>query len=240
MECLSCEKVYDPKNMVTCNNCYEKENEELKRITKEIDELKRKNEELEFKTSILSLSTPFQNRSLGLSTDLLLLLPADDSSASAIPIHRNILVNLSPVFKAMLESDMLESRSGTIKIADVSCETLRAFVVYLYTAEACLDDQMAGNLLALGEKYQVKYLKAYCEKFFISNMNWDKSLQLFAFANKYNCQQLRSASLDVIMNHMDQLTKNDYYDELLENNPLLLVEICQTHYRKQITTAHNY
>ncbi|KAK7286993.1 hypothetical protein RJT34_22388 [Clitoria ternatea] len=85
------QEMYDPKDMVTCNNCYEKENEELKCKTREKEELKRKNEELELKASTLSLSSPFQNPSLGFSTDLLLLLPIDDSSPSTIPIHRNIL-----------------------------------------------------------------------------------------------------------------------------------------------------
>ncbi|KAK7286992.1 hypothetical protein RJT34_22387 [Clitoria ternatea] len=140
----------------------------------------------------------------------------------------------------MLDSDMLESRSGTIKIANVSYETLQAFVDYLYTAETCLDDQMAGELLALGEKYQVKNLKPYCEKFFISNLNWDKSLKLFAFANKHNCEQLRSASLDVIMNHMPDLTQNDYYDELVQNNPLLLLEIYEKSMFKGIATIDNF
>jgi len=49
----------------------------------------------------------------------------------------------------MLESEMEESRSGIIKIYDVSYDVLRAFVHYMYTAEALLDEQMASDLLVL-------------------------------------------------------------------------------------------
>ena len=69
----------------------------------------------------------------------------------------------------MLEIKMEESLSGTIKICDVSYDALRAFVNYLYTAEACLDVNMACDLLVLAEKYQVKHLKTYCENVLISN-----------------------------------------------------------------------
>ncbi|KAK7301986.1 hypothetical protein RJT34_12863 [Clitoria ternatea] len=237
LQCLSCEEEYDPKDAGTCKECYDEAKEELKCKNKELEELKCKNQELESKASFLSLSSPVLNHSFSFSTGLLLLLPADDSSASPIPAHKNILVNRSPVFKAMLESDMSESQSGMIKIADVSCETLRAFVNYLYTAEACLNDQMAGSLLALGEKYQVKHLKTYCERFLISKLNWDKSLELFDFACKYNCKQLRNESLAVIMNNMTSFTKNDYYDDLVESNPMLIVEIYETYVRNQINTA---
>jgi speckle-type POZ protein len=137
----------------------------------------------------------------------------------------------------MLENDMEESRSGTIKIADVSYDALRAFVNYLYTAEACLDNQMACNLLVLGEKYQVKHLKAYCEKYLISKLNWEKAIVNFAFAHQHNANQLQDAALAVIMENMDNLTKNEDYTELVETNPRLVVEIYEAYLAKQVNTA---
>jgi speckle-type POZ protein len=137
----------------------------------------------------------------------------------------------------MLENDMEESRSGTIKIADVSYDALRAFVNYLYTAEACLDNQMACNLLVLGEKYQVKHLKAYCEKYLISKLNWEKAIVNFAFAHQHNANQLQDAALAGIMENMDNLTKNEDYTELVETNPRLVVEIYEAYLAKQVNTA---
>ncbi|KAG5045654.1 hypothetical protein JHK86_015060 [Glycine max] len=146
-------------------------------------------------------------------------------------------VSRSPVFKAMLENDMAERRSGTIKISDISYDTLSAFVNYLYTAEASLDNELACNLLVLGEKYQVKHLKTYCEKYLIAKMNWNKAISNYAFAYQYNCKQLRSASLAVILDNMDLLTQNECYAELVDTNPRLVVEIYETYIGKQLNTA---
>ena len=55
----------------------------------------------------------------------------------------------------MLENEMEESQSGTTIINDVSYEALRAFVNYLYTAEASLTKHIASSLIVLAEKYEV-------------------------------------------------------------------------------------
>lgn len=226
MRCLSCEDDYDPDDAGTCKECYDEANE-----TEE--EFKRQIQDLKSKVSFLTLASPLDAPS---TTDLV-LLPSGDTFSPSIPAHKAVLVSRSPVFRAMLENDMEESRSGTIKIADVSYDALRAFVNYLYTAEACLDNQMACNLLVLGEKYQVKHLKAYCEKYLISKLNWEKAIVNFAFAHQHNANQLQDAALAVIMENMDNLTKNEDYTELVETNPRLVVEIYEAYLAKQVNTA---
>lgn len=132
---------------------------------------------------------------------------------------------------------MSESRSGTIKISDVSYDTLHAFVNYLYTGEANLDHQMACNLLVLGEKYEVNHLKTYCEKYLITKMNLDKSIENYVFAHQYNCKQLLSVALRVILDNMDCFAKNQYYSELVNSHPRLVVEIYETYMVRQLNTA---
>lgn len=147
-------------------------------------------------------------------------------------------VSRSPVFKAMLENEMEESLSGTIKIGDVSYDALRTFVNYLYTAEAsCLDEQVACELLALAEKYQVKHLKGYCEKFLLSKLNWDNSLMSYSFARQYNSKPISDAALSLITDNMDKLTQEEEYVELVEKDPRLVVEIYEAYLSKQVNTA---
>jgi speckle-type POZ protein len=146
-------------------------------------------------------------------------------------------VSRSPVFKAMLENEMEESRSGTIKIGDVSYDALRAFVNYLYNAEACLDEQMACDLLVLAEKYQVKHLKSYCEKFLVSKLTWENSIINYAFAHQHNAKTVLDAALSTITDNMDKLTKREEYVELVEKDPRLVVEIYEAYLSKQVNTA---
>lgn len=132
---------------------------------------------------------------------------------------------------------MEESRSGTIKLIDVSYDALRAFVSYLYTAEASLDEEMACELLVLAEKYQVKHLKGYCEKFLVSKLNWDNSVMNFSFAHQHNAKHLLDASLSLIIDNMDKLTKRQEYQELKEKDARLVVEIYEACLSRQVNTA---
>lgn len=137
----------------------------------------------------------------------------------------------------MLDNDMEESRSGTIKIADVTFDALRAFVNYLYTAEAGLDDHMACNLLVLAEKYQVKHLKTYCEQYLITRLNCDKAVANYAFAHQQNAKQLQEAALTIITENMDCFTKSEEYADLKDSNPRIIVEIFEAYLSKQVNTA---
>ncbi|KAK7320703.1 hypothetical protein VNO77_30419 [Canavalia gladiata] len=228
LRCLSCNAEYAAADdSGTCRDCCVKMKEKK-------ESLKNKVEELKFKLSFLKLPSPVL---YPFSTDII-LLPIDDSSASPIPAHKAILVSRSPVFKVMLENDTIESRSGTIKIPDVSYDTLCAFVNYLYTAEASLDDdQTVCNLLALGEKYQVKQLKINCEQHLVAKINWDKSIEHYAFAYQYNCKSLLQASLDVIMDNMPRFTQHDYYPVLMGTNPQLVVDIYDSYLLKKIKSG---
>lgn len=137
----------------------------------------------------------------------------------------------------MLDNEMEESRSGMIKIFDVSYDVLRAFVHYLYTAEVLLDEQMAFELLVLAEKYQVKHLKGFCEKFMTSKVNNDNAIESYAFAHRHNAKQLLDAALSLIMDNMASLTEREEYKELVEKDPRLVVEIYEAYLTRQVNTA---
>ncbi|XP_071726997.1 BTB/POZ domain-containing protein At4g08455-like [Rutidosis leptorrhynchoides] len=135
-----------------------------------------------------------------------------------------------PVFKAMLETEMEESLSDTIKLSDVSHGALCAFVDFLYTTEAPLDDDMACDLLVLANKYEVNHLKNYCENFLISKLNWESSLKNYSFAHQHNAETLLDAALSLILDNMDNLNESKEYLELVEKDTRLLVNIYEAYY----------
>ncbi|GLT55850.1 hypothetical protein SLA2020_289370 [Shorea laevis] len=238
MKCLSCREDYSKLAAGTCKVCYEEASE-----TEE--ELKREIENLKAKVAFLRFWSPLDHSHRSTTvpdlpyTDVVLLASDGPKDLPPVPIpaHKAVLVSRSPVFKAMLENEMEESRSGTIKISDVSYEVLRAFINYLYTAEATLDEQMAYDLLVFAEKYQVKHLKAYCEKFLVSKLNWENSVMSYAFAHQQNAKLVGDAALSLITDNMDKLTKREEYVELVERDPRLVVEIYEAYLAKQLNTA---
>ncbi|XP_008219561.1 PREDICTED: BTB/POZ domain-containing protein At4g08455-like [Prunus mume] len=232
--CISCQDLYDEDDAGTCKECYEEANETEEELKREIDELKAKVAFLKFWSPTPSA------RSHPASFSDVVLVASEDASAGApvpVPAHKAVLVSRSPVFRAMLENEMEESLSGTIKIGDVSYDALRAFVNYLYTAEVCLDEDMACHLLILAEKYQVQHLKDYCEKFLVSKLNWDNSVMSYTFGHQHNAKHITDAALTLITDNMDKLTTREEYVELVEKDPRLVVEIYEAYLSKQVNTA---
>ncbi|XP_040997810.1 BTB/POZ domain-containing protein At4g08455 isoform X2 [Juglans microcarpa x Juglans regia] len=208
MRCLSCTELYDASVAGTCKECYEEANETEEELKSEIDDLKAKVAFLRFWSP---LDLHYHGRPIVPGfTDVVLVASSDDPSAGPavpVPAHKALLVSRSPVFRAMLENEMEESRTGTIKIGDVSYDALRVFVNYLYTAEACLDEQMACDLLVLAEKYQ------------------------------HNAKLMLDSALSLITDNMDKLTTKAEYVDLVEKDPRLVVEIYEAYLSKRVNTA---
>lgn len=134
---------------------------------------------------------------------------------------------------------MEESKSGTIKISEVSYDALRSFILYLYTADVALDEFMACELLILADKYQVKQLKSHCENFLISKLNTDNAFMCLSFSSQHNAKSLHEASVSLITENMDKVTKQEEYQELLDKDPRLIVTIYEAYLAKQVNTAAN-
>ncbi|KAG2640914.1 BTB/POZ domain-containing protein At4g08455-like [Panicum virgatum] len=245
MWCQSCKEEYEVEDAGTCKECYEEASETEEELKREIDDLRAR-------LLFLRLPSPTLDAASAPHSDLLLhAIPSCSSSGAggdggdaarapytpAVPAHRVILASRSPVFRAMLENEMEESRSGIIKIFDVSYDVLRAFVHYMYTAEALLDEQMASDLLVLAEKYEVKHLKTYCEKFITSKVNNENAIAHYAFAHRHSAKQLLEASLSVLMDNMSTLADREEYKELVEKDPRLVVEIYEAYLNRQVNTA---
>ncbi|KAJ6306924.1 hypothetical protein OIU78_022101 [Salix suchowensis] len=258
MRCISCNLRRDAG---ACKECYEEACETQELLTEVIDNLKAKVAFLRF-WSPLDHHITHRSSAGPCFNDVVLVASSDDGlpgTASSVPVpaHKAVLppcvcpitwwrrgglregypASRSPVFKAMLENEMEESRSGIIRISDVSYDVLRAFVNYLYTAEEFFDEQMAYDLLILAEKYEVKHLKAYCEKFLVSKLNWDNSLVSYAFAHQHNAKHVLQAALSLIIDNMDKLTKREEYMELVEKDPRLVVDIYEAYLSKHVNTA---
>ncbi|GAB2289801.1 hypothetical protein Dimus_024105 [Dionaea muscipula] len=216
-----------------CKECYVK-------VRDRAEELERENKRLKANVDFLrhsSLSSADDHpRSSPLCSDVT-LVASDDSPDNPIPANKFVLASRSPVFKAMLEIAMEESISGTIKISDVTHDSLHAFVNYLYTADVCLDDKTARDLLVLADKYQVKHLNELCQGYLVSNQNCDNSVSNYAFAYKHSAVKLLETSLSIIIDNMDKFMTRDDYCELVKKDPSFVVGIFEAFTKKQVNAA---
>ncbi|GAB2289798.1 hypothetical protein Dimus_024102 [Dionaea muscipula] len=218
-----------------CKECYVKARDTTVK-------LERENEELKANVDFLRLSSPSLHddpnhpRPSPLFSDIT-LVASDDLSDAPILANKFVLVSRSPIFKAMLETAMEESISGTIKISDVTYHSLHAFVNYIYIADVCLNEKIASNLLILAEKYQVKHLNELCQKYLVSNLNWDNSISKYVFAYQHSAEKLLEASLSIITDDIDKFMNRDEYAELVNKDPLFVLGIFEAYAKKQVNTT---
>ena len=84
------------------------------------------------KMSIVDILIPVNKLNLqeDSSTDLTIVCGSE-----TFRVHRNLLCYRSPVFSAMLDSDMREAREGEINIQEMNSTTLSSMIHYIYTRE---------------------------------------------------------------------------------------------------------
>lgn len=70
--------------------------------------------------------------------------------------HKAILAARSPVFSAMFEHEMEESKKNRVEINDVEPEVFKEMMCFIYTGKAPNLDKMADDLLAAADKYALE------------------------------------------------------------------------------------
>ena len=132
--------------------------------------------------------------------------------------HKCILSARSPVFRAMMQANMLESIKREIMIEDVDNEVLKEMLRFIYTAEVGEDFSKIKDLLILADKYEVVELVKYCGKNLATTLSNENALQLGVFAETHNAENLLKDCIHFVWKNMpDSLDKN--WKEQIKDNP---------------------
>uniref|UniRef100_A0A8C9LCE3 BTB domain-containing protein n=1 Tax=Pavo cristatus TaxID=9049 RepID=A0A8C9LCE3_PAVCR len=73
--------------------------------------------------------------------------------------HKSVLAARSPVFNAMFEHEMEESKKNRVEINDVDPEVFKEMMRFIYTGKAPNLEKMADNLLAAADKTIWRFLR---------------------------------------------------------------------------------
>ena len=95
-----------------------------------------------------------------------------------ISAHKFVLAARSPVFRAMLDADMIESRTGRVQIVDCSPETFKQFLYFIYTGQ--LMKPASKELGMVADKYAVESLMSLCQATVAYEVAGTKDLLTFA------------------------------------------------------------
>jgi hypothetical protein len=133
---------------------------------------------------------------------------------AVIPANRSVLSAHSPVFKAMLESGMVEDRHSKISITDFSESTVRHLVNSLMSGHVHCDSLSTPELLIIADKYQCAKLKSQCEIFLVKRLSTSSAIKWLKLGDLHSCAYLKPAALRFIANNEALLTSQNIAEQL--------------------------
>ncbi|KAM6164716.1 LOW QUALITY PROTEIN: speckle-type POZ protein-like [Rhynchocyon petersi] len=135
--------------------------------------------------------------------------------------HKAILAGCSPVFRAMFEHEVEESKKNQVLINDVDPEVFKEVMCFIYMGKAPNVDKMAGNLLAAAERYALERLKVMCEDALCSNLSVENAADILILADLHSAHQLKSQAVDFINYHASDVLETSGWQSMVVSHPHL-------------------
>ena len=157
-----------------------------------------------------------------------------------IGAHVAILSAASPVFAAMFQHDLKETKTRTVQINDIKPKVFKLLLSYTYDGKTgCLDNEdVVQQLLEAANKYDVKRLKEECELHLKSSfIRVENVLALLVFAEKYSCPRLYESATAFAVKHSQQICFQDKWKELMAEHRSICLQLTQLMAKKSQSSS---
>ncbi|XP_059109542.1 speckle-type POZ protein-like [Peromyscus eremicus] len=138
--------------------------------------------------------------------------------------HKAILAARSPVFRAMFQHDMEESRKNRVEIPDLEPQVFKAMMGFIYTGKAPDLDSMADAVLAAADKYGLERLKVMCEDALCRDLSVENAAHTLFLADLHSSGQLKTQALDFITAHASEVSETSGWKKMVGSYPHLVAE----------------
>ncbi|KAK7795146.1 hypothetical protein U0070_027334 [Myodes glareolus] len=140
--------------------------------------------------------------------------------------HKAILAARSPVFRAMFEHDMEESRKNRIEIHDLEPEVFKAMMGFIYTGKEPDLHSMADAVLAAADMYGLERLKVMCERALCRDLSLDNAAHTLFLADLHSAVQLKTQAMDFITARASEVFQTSSWKTVVDSYPHLVNEVC--------------
>lgn len=129
-------------------------------------------------------------------------------------VHKAILSNKSRVFSAMFNHDVQESNKTIIEIKDVQYDVMKEVIRFIYCDKVENLQKFPNLLLEAADKFDLKELKAVCERFLQKNVSIPDCCEMLQIAHSYNCENLKNTCIDFIAVHLNAIIELKDFEKL--------------------------
>ncbi|XP_059120848.1 speckle-type POZ protein-like [Peromyscus eremicus] len=145
-------------------------------------------------------------------------------SGQEFQAHKAILAARSPVFRAIFQHDMEESRKNRVEITDLEPQVFKSMMDFIYTGTAPDLDSMADTLLAAADRYGLERLKVMCEDALFRDLSVENAAYTVFLADLHNSGQLKTQALDFITAHASEVSETSGWKAMVGSYPHLVAE----------------
>ncbi|XP_072039998.1 LOW QUALITY PROTEIN: uncharacterized protein [Amphiura filiformis] len=151
--------------------------------------------------------------------------------------HRLVLACCSPYFKAMLTSNMKESRQQCIRIQDIDESALEALIGFMYTSKILLTIDTVQKLLYASSVLQIEVVANACCDFMKNHLHPTNCLGVRAFAELHGRFELMKVAdrythdhfLEVIEHEEFAAISFSHFAPIIESSDILVKQETQVY-----------
>ena len=147
-------------------------------------------------------------------------------SKQVIPAHKFVLSISSPVFEAMFNGELAETRDS-IELPDCEYESLLELFRYMYSDEVNLSGSNVMRVLYLAKKYMVPSLAEECTEYLHNNLDPSNVFSILPSAQKYEEKNLVDRCWEIVDKQTEEAVKSDEF-ATIERSLLEVVVIRDT------------
>lgn len=149
---------------------------------------------------------------------------------SEFKVHKAILAARSPVFNAMLNTEMKESKNNVIEINEVDPKAMKIFLKTVYTGveeTKPIPTEFISDVLDLAEKYDLKDLKEHCVSQIQNTVGVRTATTFMILADKYHLEDARKTVVMFMKKNLEEVRKSDEkaWNEFIVKQPHLIDDL---------------
>jgi len=139
-----------------------------------------------------------------------------------------MLTARSRVFKAMFLHDTTENQTNVVNIEDIEPKVLEEMLLYIHTGDSPNIKDLAKELLAAADYYQLDELKNRCQSFLSDTLVTDNAIGILILSDKYSASNLKKDALKYISENMKSISASSDWKKELSGYPSLPLEIIES------------
>ena len=123
---------------------------------------------------------------------------------------------------------MKENDTKTVTIDDFKAEVISEMLNFIYTGSISSQDtisEIATELLAAADKYQLDLLKNICEEILCSILELTNCVEYLVFGDMYQTFKLRRRAMEIAVENIDSIMDTDVFKDLFKQKPELAWEV---------------